>query len=695
MFILAKVGWFDKLIATFFFNIDQVVYNFIIKVYDLLMSIARTSILTQGDIADMTGRIYRLLTLFMIFKVTLSLITYTVSPDNFSDKSKGVGKLAQHIVISLCVLILTPYIFNYAYKLQTMILESNALAVLIFDTDKETGGLANENVLNTAGENMAYTTINAFFVPNSSIDGLYNCANLMNVEVDPSTGDDITVANPNCTGLNNADLTPATGTSDGKTMQYYATNTSNKGSFDETMLKNYVAGLNNKSLGLLFRQDLATATVTVNSEETFIMDYSYILSTVTGVLILVLLINFCIDIALRSVKLAFLQIIAPIPIITYVDPKSGKDGMFMKWAKMCGSTFVSLFIRLLAIYFAVYLISRIGNMVDIINGTTVTNNFIKIFIIIGALMFAKQLPEILKGLGINLEGGGKFTLNPLRKIEKGALGGGLLKKPNDALAKFGKGLAMAPFSGIGTLGKKTIGGIDAARSGKGFKQGWNRTHGKLYNNFYKKLDEWAPDSAEARKNARLGREEVKSMNTQWTLGKELADTLNKFAIQNGRTDGKPFAELDGQNKGAYEAIYTNAEFINSRMNLDAMDATNKILKNISEQTMRGIELNKALLSEMREIENLKPEQKEVFNKMANIQANIGADGSIIGYSVTDAEMQKFTKALEDTGKAVSGMEKVHESIRKQNASDAEREDALKFVKYNAIDPTEPTRKSGY
>lgn len=690
MFILAKVGWFDKLIATFFFNIDQVVYNFIIKVYDLLMSISRTSILTQGDIADMTGRIYRLLTLFMIFKVTLSLITYTVSPDNFSDKSKGVGKLAQHIVISLCVLILTPYIFNYAYKLQTMILESNALAVLIFDTD-ENGGIANENVLNTAGENMAYTTINAFFVPNSSIDGLYNCANLMNVEVDPNTKADITVANPNCTGLNNADLTPATGTSDGKTMQYYATNTSNKGSFDETMLKNYVAGLNNKSLGLLFRQDLATATVTVNSEETFIMDYSYILSTVTGVLILLLLINFCIDIALRSVKLAFLQIIAPIPIITYVDPKSGKDGMFMKWAKMCGSTFASLFIRLLAIYFAVYLISRIGNMVDIINGTTVTNNFIKIFIIIGALMFAKQLPEILKGLGINLEGGGKFTLNPLRKIEKGALGGGLLKKPNDALAKFGKGLAMAPFSGIGTLGKKTIGGIDAARSGKGFKQGWNRTHGKLYNNFYKKLDEWAPDSAEARKNARLGREEVKSMNTQWTLGKELADTLNKFAIQNGKTGGKPFAELDGQNKGAYETIYTNAEFINSRMNLDAVDSKNKVLERISKQLMNGIKIDQAFKSEANEISKLTREQQASINSILNA-ATYGADGKLLNESKL---MQAFTKLSEDTAKQVSGMEKVHESIRKQNSRDAEREDALKFVKYNPTDPTNPSRNSGY
>ena len=80
-------------------------------------------------------------------------------------------------------------------------------------------------------------------------------------------------------------------------------------------------------------------------------------------------------------------------------------------------------------------------------------------------MFAKQFPDILKNLGINLDGGG-FTLNPLRKMEKEMLGGQHLKKANDGLVNMAKG-----GFGMGTLAKKTIGGIDAARNGKGFKQG--------------------------------------------------------------------------------------------------------------------------------------------------------------------------------------------------------------------------------
>ena len=83
MYILAM--WFTTLIREFFFSIDKVIYNFISTLYDLLITIARTSVLTQADIAEMADRIYKLLAIFMIFKVTLSLITYVVNPDDFSD----------------------------------------------------------------------------------------------------------------------------------------------------------------------------------------------------------------------------------------------------------------------------------------------------------------------------------------------------------------------------------------------------------------------------------------------------------------------------------------------------------------------------------------------------------------------------------------------------------------------------------
>ncbi len=391
MYILASNMWFQVLMRQLFFSIDRIVYNFISTIYDLLITIARTSVFSQADIIDMSSRIYRLLTIFMVFKVTFSLIMYVVNPDDFSDKSKGVSKLGTNIIFSILFLILTPYIFNYAYQFQSIILNDNSLATLIFG---ESGD--DENFFNSAGDKMAYITMSPFFTPNVALSELRECVSLVE-----ETDDGNSVINEECvSGLKSFDI----------------------GSDGETVINNYIAGVEHSNLGLMFRQDIAIAKTKDNE---FIMDYKYLFTTAVGVVIVLLLLTFCMDVAVRSIKLAFLQLVAPIPIISYVDPKSGKEGLFKKWYQMCIKTYLSLFIRLIALYFAVYIISRVADrkLVDIIDGSYITSGLIKIFIIVGALMFAKQLPKMLEGLGIKLDGGGKFTLNPIKKFENEALGG--------------------------------------------------------------------------------------------------------------------------------------------------------------------------------------------------------------------------------------------------------------------------------
>lgn len=666
--------WFLKLIVSFFFSIDKIIYGFISTIYDLLITISRTTILSQSQINEFYQKVYMLLGIFMLFKVGFSLITYVVNPDDFSDKNKGIGKIGQNVIISLCMLVLVPYAFNMAYDLQRIILEDNILANVILG---KSDGDTDINYINTAGDTMAFTVLNAFVTPNTSLEKLNECINIW-------SGDNL---NPDCFGYNlKDDGTFEESGKENNTMRGYQKDIKDTNGI---IIKNYMAGLKNENVGLMFRLNLLKATVKENSEEKFLIEYRYIFSTVTGVVVVLILLGFCLDVALRSVKLAFLQMIAPIPIISYIDPKSGKDGIFKKWYKMCFSTFLSLFVRLLALYFGIYIISKVTTMTDIITGSTVTNGFVRIFIIIGVLMFAKQLPKILEGLGIKIDGDGKFNLNPLRKIENEAMGGKVLKKPNDLIGKAGKAALFAPAIGAGLLGKKTIGGIDAARNGKGFKQGWDRTHGKLHNNFYKKLDEWAPDSAEARKNERAGREEVAAMHNKWTKGKEAADKLKQY------NPSDPWGALDGSNEGAYNSVYENKEFIQSRMNLDKADAKNKILQRISEQTMRGSTVAQALEAEKNNIKKLdETSQKDLFG-MAGLQLDVTGDNLVKkpNTNVSDASATaNFTEMLDKTSKAVGGMEKVHESIRKQNPNDAATEDALKHVKYNKTDPTDTSRR---
>ena len=480
----------------FFFNIDKIVFSFISIIYDFLITIARTSILSQADILDMADRIYKLLALFMIFKVIFSLIMYVVNPDDFTDKSKGVSKLVTNIVITLSLLILTPYIFSYAYQFQTIILEDNSLGALIF------GEEVTESPFESAGDKMAYMTLAPFFTPNLAIDEISECGQLTTAD---SNGN--VVFNENCSGLDSS----YNSNGDQKSLAALVAKSDN---FTEQTLKDYVAGVTLGNMDLMFRQDMAIASATIEDVDEYIIDYKYLFSTVLGVVVCLLLISFCLDVALRSVKLAFLQLVAPIPIISLVDPKSGKDGLFKKWYTMCFNTYLSLFIRLLAIYFAAYIISRIDRMVDIVDGSYVSNLLVKIVIIIGVLMFAKQLPKILEGLGIKLDSG-NFTLNPLRKIEKEALGGGILKKPNDALGKFAKG-----GFGLGTLAKKTSSGIDAKRNGRNFSDGWNRYKGGYGQWRDKQREKWRPYTNDAKKKEQEGKDEIHAMRSKWLKGRD-------------------------------------------------------------------------------------------------------------------------------------------------------------------------------
>lgn len=421
--------WFAKIMVRFFMAIDSTLFNFIATLYDLLIAISRTSILSQGDIAQFAGRIELLLGIFMLFKLSFSLITYVVNPDDFSDKSKGFGKLIQNAVISLAMLVLVPYAFQMAYNLQAKILDDNLLAKLLLgdkltDVDKD-GNETNATIMDSAGHNMAFQVMLPFFSPRVSLSSLNDCIRIYDED-----------------GFNDA-----------------CYDALSDAGLDTPAIDNYTKGIENNSLGLTFRTNTALAETEEDDESYFIIDYKYPLATVVAVVVCLLLITFCIDIGVRSVKLAFLQLVYTIPVISFMDPKSGKDGIFKKWYQMCFSTFLSLFIRLLALYFGIYIIIRVSDfgMYDVVNGSEITNGWVKLFVIIGVLMFVKQLPKILENLGFKLDGG--FTMNPLKKLEDGMIGG---KQIIGTGRKIGKGAA------IGIGGAALVGGASLL-TGKGIR----------------------------------------------------------------------------------------------------------------------------------------------------------------------------------------------------------------------------------
>lgn len=204
------------------------------------------------------------------------------------------------------------------------------------------------------------------------------------------------------------------------------------------------------------------------------LEVSFIFSIITGIGLIIYLLFLCVEIIIRRLKLFFLEVLAPIPIISYVDPK---DKTFNTWFKMYISTYLDLFIKLIAIKIAIDLVATISNEfwstgnidTGIIGGT-----LIKFFYIVAILAFAKILPTMVSKI-FNLDSmGGSFK--DIMGMAKGATGFGAGAVLGGAAGfASGKGLgrisgfAKGTLMGAGSGGKGNITGGAKAISAKNAK----------------------------------------------------------------------------------------------------------------------------------------------------------------------------------------------------------------------------------
>lgn len=485
-----------KTLRTLFFSLDKVIYGLIDDVYGLLLQLTRTSVFSQETIHQFAERIYALVGIFMLFKVTISLVNYVLNPDDFTDKEKGLGSIVKHVILSLVMIVLVPYIFNEAFELQSIILEENTIMNLVFGSPSSRElNISNSSYAESAGQKIQFTIMYAFTQPNYDDffnDAEYDLADCKHTYVEDTDGNYtfrktpvfdnvasedsnfIYALNESCWGV--YDPNTDTYVEDGENGQLLGAFKSIDSG--DVVYQNYAQGVAQQSFNMFFRQDVILAKEADGSR--YFVDYKMGISTAVGVGTLYLLLMFCIDIAVRSVKLGFLQMIAPIPILSYCDPKSGKDGMFKKWTTMCVKTYLDLFIRLFALYFGIYVITLIGTFRDVATGEIVSGWLVSIFMIIGILIFVKKLPDILKE-SLGLDGGTfkDFKLNPLKRIEEDALGGkaiaGVGKKAVGVVGGVGAG-ALAMGAGLVTgqgihrssLGKAIVGGFKGDKFGKNF-----------------------------------------------------------------------------------------------------------------------------------------------------------------------------------------------------------------------------------
>lgn len=396
-----EVSWLNNTIVRGFLGraLDGLMYWLLGLTYKIFFNVASAELFTNETIKNFYGRVQLILGVFMIFKLAVSIIKGIVNPDSVTDKSNGMGNLVTRIIFTLVMLTLivpinipnpqTEYdkqlnnnglLFGTLYSFQNRILANNTVGRLILGT---TDGMKirdeDGSTLNNGTDEQLDKAANLF--TSTILKGF------IRINLKEGSDEDET----------NSDNWACPEEIDAEILKEYTNLTASPGKI--------------LSLTSLYC-DAPEANwwqKIWGTNELYAFAYKWGISAIVGGIFVFIIVSFTIDVAVRAIKLAVLRLVAPIPIISYMDP-NGQKKMFDSWVKNVTSTYIDLFTRLAIIYFVVFLVQDI-----IVNGLVVNQAsgavgvFTYIFIFIGLFVFAKQAPKFFRDLFGMKEGPGLFS----------------------------------------------------------------------------------------------------------------------------------------------------------------------------------------------------------------------------------------------------------------------------------------------
>ncbi len=129
--------------------------------YNMMMEL--NNLFVNNDlIKAVSGSVYTVVGIFVLFRTFITMLNYLVDPDKVSDKQVGAGKMIMRIVVSLALLLtLNSFIFPLLNNVQTMILQSNILAKIVSVNKDSLGDDSITNDSNTNSSNTNTTSNNA------------------------------------------------------------------------------------------------------------------------------------------------------------------------------------------------------------------------------------------------------------------------------------------------------------------------------------------------------------------------------------------------------------------------------------------------------------------------------------------------------------------------------------------------------
>ena len=356
-----------NLIKLLGFYICIPIYTTIPKIYEIFYYLASARFFTDDTIKSLSSNLYTLVSVVMLFAFSATALASIVNPDLIEDKKKGIGAVFKRGIIGIVLIAAIPFAFNKAYEYQEKIIQEHvieqSLVGMKFNKDNTPGG--------NGGKVIAGSLISSVIYPNVEDENDV-------LEIETTVGSD-----------------------------------------PQTAYSNMVNDISTMSA---FADHLNDPPKDGSKEYAF--EFNGIIAIIAGLVADYILLIFAMDMAVRVFKLAFFELTAPVSVIAYIA--TGADSL-KKWASEVGKTYLDVFIRIAAMAFYLFLISKLNefansNIWSDAGFTGLGWVLLKLLLIIGMLIFIKQLPDLIKKIfGFDLgssKGGIKGRLESMAGVGK-------------------------------------------------------------------------------------------------------------------------------------------------------------------------------------------------------------------------------------------------------------------------------------
>lgn len=438
--------------------IDGVLYSLLDNAYDLVIKLSTAELLKHSTIKSLTGNLYIIFGVVAFFRLALLLVNAIIDPEKLNEKGKGLSNIFFRVVGMVILLAVTPFLFEKSYDLQEKIVGADASKNIIFKTILGN----NANIASSKNSNAGKALQNIALSSLITIDENYLVNDdQCNIGKKNSKGEDCGFYPLTCVSDGKGKCTPQGGYIYGKNCKW-----ANCQKAVDLYNKMYVG--EDMSPAKLAQYVGTSGKIKIDKEEqeVYVYNYMFIITGVVGVAMTYIIISFAIDIAVRMFELIVLEILSPLFIATFVDPKSAQSGPFKNWLSAVGKSYASLYIRLAIIALMVLLVSII-NQSKMFQSMGEVSGWAKIFMVIGLLIFAKKAPKWIGDM-IGIKGdGGLGGLSIGKKLGGMALAGGLaskgLDKAKSGLKKQAKRVGAGMINRVGADIGGSLAGIQSAK----------------------------------------------------------------------------------------------------------------------------------------------------------------------------------------------------------------------------------------